>query len=60
MGANPCAGSSAARGQEREVNWVGAGSEERSRMETKKKKMEENPKRTVTPIKCPSPNTNTG
>lgn len=44
MGANPCAGSSAARGQEREVNWVGAGSEERSRMETRKKKMEENPK----------------
>lgn len=43
MGANPCAGSSAARGQERKVNWVGAGSEKRSRMETKKKKMEENP-----------------
>lgn len=44
MGAEPCAGSSAARGQERGVNWVGVGSEERSRMETKKKKMEENPK----------------
>lgn len=44
MGANPCAGSSAVRGQERKVNWVGADSEKRSRMETKKKKMEENPK----------------
>lgn len=42
-GCYPLCWLSAARGQERKVNWVGAGSEKRSRMETKKKKMEENP-----------------